>query len=657
MPAPAIKQNDINTKYDDIFKCINPDMTLQEMSKAKKVNYLKYAKFVVDDDTYITNEALLRNWHVEMREHGAEVSLNDLRFAEITFYTWLCGKTYERPIIIAAPPAYGKSTMLSVFLRYMVRKYPTFGAVVVKEKIEDLEQLAHEINTDKVSDDGMVFRRNNYAYLIKGYDADIMSRAEYVEQFKTQEKYPVLLLTQKMLELQTLRGNLKKFNTFSRDGNSQNDYPRRLLLIDEKPSLTVSRTLTTVQLNNLVDDIRSISIEASGKVQKYVGDTLDVINELRAIMENTQDMKTYKMSPLKPGYKLHYKLLRDINKIGKTKILENLRAFERAVSGGGIFNISKDGIVKLVTTQKLHYRYTIFNTFILDGTADNDPEYLTDEFFIMQPIDKIDYSHVTFYVCDNYSLSKTALNNSPEAIERIAEMVKRIIAEQKTKVLVTIHQDYKEKLRVYLAKEIRQGKVILKHFDGGRGSNEYQEADTGVFLGVTFKGDLHYSSVTQAVIGDEIGVELKIETRSTKEGLKFIDDLINDYKTVDQAITLIQETNRLRASKKNTPIVIYLFSPDPELIKEVINAYPGCKVKKYEPIEKLTGKPDKASELIAFFQEMPEGIPFKRSEIYKRLDIPKSTFSDTMKNDRVIKVMKQLGIEYATKTKLIKRSV
>ena len=72
-----------------------------------------------------------------------------------------------------------------------------------------------------------------------------------------------------------------------------------------------------------------------------------------------------------------------------------------------------------------------------------------------------------FYVCDNYSLSKTALKNSPEAIERIAEMVKRIISEHKTKVLVTIHQDFKEKLKIYLENRIKE-EVILKHFDGGR---------------------------------------------------------------------------------------------------------------------------------------------------------------------------------------------
>lgn len=291
----------------------------------------------------------------------------------------------------------------------------------------------------------------------------------------------------------------------------------------------------------------------------------------------------------------------------------------------------------------------------MDGTANDDPEYLTDEFFIMQPIDNPDYSHVTFYICDSYSLSKTALRNSPEAIERIAEMVKRIISEHKTKILVTIHLDYKDKLEFYLRKEIKQEKVLLKHYDGGRGSNEYQDADIGVFLGVMFKGDLHYSSIAQAVIGDEIGIELKIDTKPTKEGLQFIDDLVNEYKTADQAITLIQETNRLRASKKKNPIDIYLFSPDPALVEQVTKAYPGCKIKQFEPIEKLTGKPDKASDLINFFKEMPEGIPFKRSEIYKRLDIPKSTFSDTMKNDRVIKAMEELTIEYATKTKLIKR--
>lgn len=338
---------------DVIFKQIHSRMTLQEMAKAKKVDYTRYAKYLIDDENYINCQYLLRNWHVAMRTHGADVTISDLRFAEMTFYTWLCGKTYERPIIIAAPPAFGKSTMLSVFLRYMVRKYKTFGAVVVKEKIEDLERLAHEINNDTVSEDGTVFRRNNYAYLIQGYDSNIMTRTEYVEQFKTQEKYPILLLTQKMLELQTLRGNLKKFNTFSRDTISQNDYPRRLLLIDEKPSLTVSRTLTTVQLNSLVDEIRSISIGASGKVQKYVSSTLEVINELRSVMENTRDMETYKLSPLRPRYKLHYKLLRDINKVGRTKTLENLKAFERAVAGGGIFNISKDGAVKLVTDTKI----------------------------------------------------------------------------------------------------------------------------------------------------------------------------------------------------------------------------------------------------------------------------------------------------------------
>ena len=167
---------------------------------------------------------------------------------------------------------------------------------------------------------------------------------------------------------------------------------------------------------------------------------------------------------------------------------------------------------------------------------------------------------------------------------------------------------------------------------------------------------MHYSSVAQSVIGDEIGVELKIETKPTKEGLKFIDDLINEYRIADQAITLIQETNRLRASKKKTPIFIYLFSPDPALIKEVIKAYPGCKIKKYEPIEKLTGKPDKASELIKFFKEMPEDTPYKGVELQKIINVQPATFSRMIKTERIKRAMDELNIE-KIKTRFIKRSV
>src|SRR5699024_4256053 len=111
------------------------------------------------------------------------------------------------------------------------------------------------------------------AFLIRGYsnekddDGNVMSRLEYSEQFHKQREYNVLLMTTKQLERQAMRDNLEAFTSFEADDKRLQR--RSLLLIDEKPSLVLSHTLTTRNLNDFMSDVYEISRDVRGKVKPY----------------------------------------------------------------------------------------------------------------------------------------------------------------------------------------------------------------------------------------------------------------------------------------------------------------------------------------------------------------------------------------------------
>ncbi|MDY0409957.1 hypothetical protein [Paracerasibacillus soli] len=102
------------------------------------------ARFIQPLAAAITNE-----WKNELTSvyNAHNITPSQSEFATMTFNTWLRDRRIDKPVIIAAPPAFGKSAMMSMFLRVMCANFPdTFGAVVVKERLDDLKELRDEIN-------------------------------------------------------------------------------------------------------------------------------------------------------------------------------------------------------------------------------------------------------------------------------------------------------------------------------------------------------------------------------------------------------------------------------------------------------------------------------------------------------------------------------
>jgi hypothetical protein len=591
------------------------------------------------------SESLVKQWGAEMCKYGdISPTTQDSMFAHFTFEAWNYPHVLDKPVVVAAPPGFGKSTMLSIYLRHMVRTHSdTFGAIIVKERVEDTERLAEYINNEEHTTMAGLLRKKKYAYVIRGFDESTMTYESYQEQFTTQSNYPIVIMTTKQFEIQVLKDNLSTFASF-RDGG-ENKRPRRTLIIDEKPSLTIPYRITSADLNDLVDDIRKASSRSATKLKHYYGKALRLINELRIQVETPEIATTSKITPVNRTYVLPRELLHQFTAVHSVEKLVNLRAFEHIVRTGGLVSFYRGDVI-IQSTLKLFYDWTQFNSFVLDGTGRIDPEYAGDDFYLMEPSEKPDYSNVTFHICNDSNLSKASIESDSDALDNIAEECKRIVGSREGQVLIVTYKNNCDELKKRFVEEIESGKVIMKHFDGGRGSNQYVTADTAIYIGNINKGGLYYPTTAQATIGDRLKVELSHEyTVNKKAGLIFKDPIVEEYKKLDMAVNIIQETNRLRANQKQNDVHFYVFNKDSELIDHITNAYPNCKTETYVTTNKLTGKRTNEDKLIEFFVTMDTGQEIKQSVIRNELDMHRNTFTNILQKERVQEAMRRFCIK------------
>lgn len=594
---------------------------------------------------------LTADWEHEMLLRGsAALSYEDIMFTQQTFGTWLNPAVLDRPAIVAAPPGFGKSTMLATFLRSMVRADPKFGAIVIKERVADLIELAKFINEETPGEPLTVIEP--YAYYIRG-NSDEITREDYEKQFTKQSQFNIVLMTTKQFELQVLKDNLHTFSAF-REGREHNasKRPRRNLYIDEKPSLIVQYGITSRNVNEIIEALRYANTYANASLKRAYARITKAIIKLRDQFEAIEGHNAERLPAIDPSYILPRELLAQFVALYDVSKLGQLRAIEHLIKFGGLAYVNK-GVSVLQGALKLHYDWTQYNTFVLDGSGRIDPDYHTDEFYLIEPPTRPDYSNVTFNVSSQFTLSKTAVRNDVTALSNIADECRLIAAKHEGQTLIVTYREFVDGLARELEAELTAGKIRLKHFDGGRGSNDYISFDTAIYIGNLNKGGLYYPASAQAIIGDAKGLILSPESVNTKAGLIFKDAIVESYKKLDMAVNLVQETNRLRANKKTAPVNLYVFTKDDEMLGHITDSYPGCKTVEYKTGEKLTGKKTAADNIKALLLELKPGDSIKQAEIYKRLEIARNTLHIFMTSPEATEFMAANNIR-KEKTRIFK---
>lgn len=584
---------------------------------------------------------------------GNVVSDGDLAFASGMVAAWNAPDDMDHPVVFAAECGFGKSTLLEVYLRYMTATDPQFGAIVVKQKKDEVEALTNAINRNDSVEPGRVGVRHRRAFAIRGYDPSVMSYESHRQQFSRQAYNPIVVMTAEMFARQSSMRVLDRFSSFyDRDEQRR---PRRLLVIDERPVLTRTHSVSVEDINRLIEDVRVITHQPNQRmgssarrgINRDFREFLSYAQKLRSNLEECEGRD--RMPPIDFDYVLPDSLRRLWADHYEGVDFEALATFEGTVRYGGMIYLRRNITPVVTVSHRVYYEWTAFRPFILDATAATDPYYAAGNFVVMEAPNPHAYSNVQFHVCTGENLSKSFFENHHQSFEEVAGMV-REIADKHRKTMVVFYKEHLPQLEGYLAEDIQAGRVVTKHFDSGRASNDYKDCDAAVFLGWLLKGEAYYPQVASAIY-DEL---LSYESWVDMTGVHYRDTRVESFKVGELVTERIQDVHRIRPRSSDYPVSVYLFHRDEQVLGKIIGNFPGAHRREFIPRRQLKGPSKNVSNLIEFFRSMAPGSRVKSKEIYESLGIHRNTFASLQADGDVIEAMSALGV-YRERTFYIKR--
>lgn len=603
---------------------------MEVIKRPKTISQNKYRSLVGEslgnDDSLIMGEM----FGEIMDSRGIEVSEEQALFTLATFHLWTQEKSMNKPVIINSPCGSGKSTMIEVFASYMVRRYPnTFGCVIVKDKLSQVEETVASVNRSVGKE---------VAYGLKGFNPKIISKIEYQEQFKEQLVFPILVITQAMLSRKANSGTLEEIAYFY---NEESFKQRRTqLLIDEKPHLVSTFTFNEKTLHDLFLDIKKVTGgKGTGFKQFEV-----VFKQLRRKLEK-HNQENSVLPSIQKSYTINKRLRIEWDSNYDGEDFGKLFAFEKIIQQGGYLTTNQHGQTSITYSCKTFFEWTILNPFIMDGTSSIDMEYSTyhDKFLLLQPMEVKSYDHVTFKLCDQTTFSKSFFANNEDSFVKTVQMVKDIVKQHEKTMVVVYKQDLSQYQEAF-SDEIEQGKIMLKYFDNGRSTNEYQDCDSAIFLSWLLKPANQYLAKTSAIVGKLVDHE---NTRHKTKGFMFADKRAEYVKLHDLILERIQDIERTRLGTKRTPKTIYMFHRDMNFLQKITSHFPNANSERFVIIEKLSdSKQTNEDNLIEFLRTMKNGTEVKGKYLYEEvLNVDRKTLSRLQRKPRVTEAMKQFGIK------------
>lgn len=590
---------------------------------------------LVQSDVTLSEDAqtMLKRFVEVMGRRGCIVPAADRKFAGFMLNAWASHKPLDKPTAIAAPCGFGKSTLVEIFVKHMYEKDPlTFGCVIVRNKREEVVQVAREINE-------AVGEKIAYPYL--GYDDKTMTREEYIKQKEEQQNYPVLVMTHRMFALYASAEKLEFFSTFI---NEEGNKARRVnLFLDERPDIVVTAVFDPEKLQKFVNLLRAVAKTPTGQQRRYMKKVTEMAGKLYGIMNRYRTKKEFRMyvRPIARYYNPSDTMRADwaANYDGPEYYLLDL--FVRAVRHGGYLYVDKNGKVTLTISYRLASQWTQFRPFILDATCDIDVHYKgTDLYIVKFPEDPDAYRTLTFHLWDGRNFSQEFFEKDPKNLDRSVVMVRDIVRNHR-KTLVVVYKGYREYFVEKLADEIKAGRVKLSHFgESDRGTNEYRNCDAAIFLGWLFKGT-HHVAVARALHDKEFSQE----SRRTPFGPRYKDARVEEVRFKEMVVERIQAIHRTRPRYAKHNINVYMFHRDREMLDAVTSRFPGATVLTFEPDAFSKRKAPTDELIVEYFAAWSPGTKKTAKEIYTELGMKRQQFGRSVNKDSVKKRLEELGIE------------
>lgn len=304
-------------------------------------------------------------------------------------------------------------------------------------------------------------------------------------------------------------------------------------------------------------------------------------------------------------------------------------------------------------TASSYARYKSFNklkSYIFDGTADVDLEYVHSEFntFDFDPIKT--YEDLTFYRMDSISGSKSSMKKD-EKIIALCEDVKEIADDNPSEaVFFPIFKDNRSTVEQQLSSYIEKDRVVLGTFGAIKGSNDFQHCSIAVLGGILHKTEDYYIGKSLTIYNEK--GQIIEDTTASKYGntRRFNDKRLELIKLNDMLVDYTQVIKRLnlRDNSRKVKSQVYLFHTDQILVDVMRIKFPLSEFEYWSPKNLLKQKVFRkknnktVQQVYSFLEDNPRNeITF--TEMKETLGLSRSNLSNKLNNVNIQLLLRQEG--------------
>lgn len=541
------------------------------------IKHFQNKVYPVEEICFLANElqvlALTKATAGRIKSYTEMITKEHYEQLKVAATALLAPSKTKKPIVIPLETGLGKSTMIEEFLKIKLNTDCNFGAIVVKERIEDILALEEKLKGKAKAvysfyPDHCLRGYKEYQRIVcKNCKADCRIKKALAEQ----KNYPILLMSSERFRLEMLyRNQLKDFLTFF-DVNGF-EYKRSILIIDEKPPLAVNRPITRNDIRKVYEAIKNIPLasELYDEAQHLILH-LKKLNNLLSDLEFTGPFLYGLESDFKLswGFKSYFESVYPENEV---EILENIASLIRA--GGVIRNeMAKINLEAQAITAD-YIRFSKLNDLkivVFDATAKYDAEYKDGEFVILDLPEIRNYSNLIILNCP-INLSRINVfskkNRERFDFQKLFQDLegikgKEIFVLSYQKIVNTIEKCMKN------TSFYENNHVYIDHFNNIKGKNIYANCQVMLNIGINYKGDAYYLAKTISISDDT-----KFAEADEKEDIMvMLEEKMKQVIKSDLFTEMIQNFSRTALRKsEDVQVVIYSFINDPELL-ELLRAY------------------------------------------------------------------------------------
>lgn len=558
--------------------------------------------------------------------------------------------------VIPAFMGLGKSSLLMVFIKVMATIDPSFGCIVVKERIEDMLALEEQLGyvDDQYGEQKIAYAIHSFHQSIcykhyKKYESGMCRKCDVSicrvkSSFEEQYKYPVAIITHERLFREANTEEMINHLKIWKDEKG-NKRERQYIFIDERPKFFTTQKENWATFDILVNQLERIASLSNKSID------LEMIKE-----------KGYKrFSSIKNN---EARLFHEAEVLSKLREMDEVWWKHCPEEHQKLFPMYKDFFSNggynnngfLMTYQYTDYTFKDYATVILDGTAKGDMIYPDSSRFIGIE-DFRTYENLTVYHCEEFNLSKTKLEDDSDKgglskEKKLSILIPEINEiSQSGKTLVLCAEENEEAISELLA---GVSNVAIAHFNAVKGSNKYLGCTNIFFAGTMDFGDGYYILKALAINADNVDT---FETHNTDRQHLFKSDFINQVERNDKERYILQDIFRtaIRKVDNKEPVNVYLFQTDKELVRLIAESLKGSTVKIWTPVQYRIQVAPRETQILEYLKSnlVNIGDEIRKSQLEKDLGISKDVRKETFKRKRVQQFLLDNGIENSGQ-KLIK---